>query len=51
MLFYTLWAYQTFVKSVTVFTPFQLVYGVEFVLHIHCEISSLELVMALLLET
>ena len=40
-LFSTLWAYQTSVKTTTGFTPFQLVYGLEVVLLIECEIPSL----------
>jgi hypothetical protein len=51
MLFSTLWAYRTSVKSVTGFTPFQLVYGIEFVLLIECEIPSLKLVVELLPNT
>ena len=38
MLFSTLWAYRTFMKSATGFTPFQLVYGIEAILSIECEI-------------
>jgi hypothetical protein len=41
MLFSSLWAYRTSVKSTTGFTPFQLVYGVEAILPIECEIPSL----------
>jgi len=40
MLFSALWAYRTSVKTSTGFTPFQLVYGLEAVLPIECEIHS-----------
>jgi hypothetical protein len=39
------------VKSATGFTPFQLVYGLEVVLPIECEIPSLKLVIQLLPNT
>jgi hypothetical protein len=42
-LFSSLWAYRTSVKTSTGFTPFQLVYGIEVVLLIECEIPSLKL--------
>jgi transposase InsO family protein len=51
MLFSTLWAYQTSVKSTTGFTPFWLVYGVEAILPIECEIPSLKLAIELLPNT
>jgi hypothetical protein len=51
MLFSTLWAYRTSVKSTTGFTPFRLVYGVEVILPIECEIPSLKLVVELLPNT
>jgi hypothetical protein len=51
MLFLALWAYQTSVKSATEFTPFQLVYGIESILPIECEIPSLKLVVELLPNT
>jgi transposase InsO family protein len=38
MIFSALWAYQTSVKSAMGFTPFQLVYGIEAILSIECEI-------------
>jgi len=41
MLFPALWAYQTSAKMAIGFTPFQLVYGLEFVLPIECNILSL----------
>jgi hypothetical protein len=51
MLFAALWAYETSIKSATGFTPFQLVYGVEAILLIECEIPSLKLVVELLPNT
>jgi hypothetical protein len=50
-LFSTLWAYQTSIKTTTGFTPFQLVYGLEAVFPIECEIPSLKLVVELLPNT
>jgi transposase InsO family protein len=47
-LFSTLWAYRTSVKTATGFTHFQLVYGIEVVLPIECEIPSLKLKIELL---
>eukprot|EP00253_Pinus_taeda_P018091 PITA_18091 len=46
-----LWAYRTSVKKSTSFTPFQLVYGLEAVLPIECEIPSLQLAIELLPAT
>jgi hypothetical protein len=51
MLYSALWAYQTFVKNSTIFSPFQLVYGLEAVLPIECQILSLKLVVQLLVDT
>ena len=51
ILFSTLWAYRTFVKIATGFTPFQLVYGLEAVLPIQCQVPSLQLAVELLLDT
>jgi hypothetical protein len=51
MLFSALWAYRTSVKSPTRFTPFQLVYGLEVILPIECEIPSLKLAIELLPNT
>jgi hypothetical protein len=51
MLFSTLWAYRTSVKSATGFTPFQLFYGLEAILPIGCEIPSLKLAIELLPNT
>ena len=50
-LFSTLWAYITSVKTTTGFTPFQLVYGLEVVLPIQCQIPSLKLAVELLPNT
>jgi hypothetical protein len=46
-LFSALWAYRTSIKTITRFTPFQLVYGMEAVLPIECEIPSLKLTVEL----
>jgi hypothetical protein len=51
MLFLALWAYRTSVKSAMGFTPFRLVYGVESILPIECEIPSLKLAVKLLPNT
>jgi len=51
MLFSALWAYQKSVKSATGFIPFLLVYGLEAILPIECEIPSLKLVVELLPNT
>jgi hypothetical protein len=51
MLFSTLWAYRTSVKSNTGFTPFQLVYSIKAILLIECEIPSLKLAVELLPNT
>ena len=51
MLFSILWAYRTTVKTSTGFSPFQLVYGLEAVLPIECEIPSLKLTVELLPNT
>ena len=50
-LFSALWAYRTSAKTATGFTPFQLVYGLEAVLPIECEIPSLRLTVELLPHT
>jgi transposase InsO family protein len=51
LLFLSLWAYRTSVKSATGFMPFRLVYGMEAILPIECEIPSLKLVVELLPNT
>ena len=51
MLFSALWAYRTSTKNSTCFTPFQLVYGLEAVLPIECEIPSLQIAIELLPAT
>jgi hypothetical protein len=51
MIFLALWAYWTSVKSTIGFTPFHLVYGIEAIFPIECEISSLKLVVELLPNT
>jgi hypothetical protein len=51
MLFSTLRAYQTFIKSATGFTPFQLVDGIKAIFLIECEIPSLKLAVELLPNT
>eukprot|EP00253_Pinus_taeda_P019291 PITA_19291 len=51
MLYSALWAYQTSVKTATGFTPFQLVYGMESIFPIECEIPSLKLAIEILPET
>ena len=51
MLFSALWAYRTSVKTSTGFTPFQLVYGLEAMLPIECEIPSLRMAIELLPAT
>jgi hypothetical protein len=51
MLYPTLQAYRTAVKTSTGFSPFQLVHGVESVLPIECEIPSLKLAVELLPNT
>jgi len=48
MLLPTLWAYRNTAKTSTGFTPFQLVYGLEEILPIECEIPSLKLAVELL---
>jgi hypothetical protein len=51
MLYLTLWAYRTSVKTTTGFSPFQLVHGVEAVFPIECEIPSLKISIELLPDT
>ena len=51
ILYSTLWAYRTSVINASGFTPFQLVYGLEAVLPIQCEIPLLKLAIDLLPDT
>jgi hypothetical protein len=51
MLYSALWAYRTSVNTATSFSPFQLIYGLEAVLPIECQISSLKLAVQLLPDT
>ena len=51
ILYSALCVYQTSVRNATRFTPFQLVYGLEAILPIQCEIPSLKLAIDLLLDT
>ena len=46
-----MWAYRTLVRNATGFKPFQLVYGLEAISPIQCEISSLKLAINLLPDT
>ena len=50
-LFSAFWAYRTSAKTATGFTPFQLIYGLEAVFPIECEIPSLRLTIKLLPHT
>jgi hypothetical protein len=47
MLYSTLWTYRTSFKIATSFSPFQLIYGLEAVLPIECQIPSLKLAVQL----
>jgi hypothetical protein len=47
MLYLALWAYRTSVKTATSFSHFQLVYGLEAVFPIECQIPSLKLALQL----
>ena len=51
ILYSILWAYRTSVRNATRFTPFQMVYGLEAILPIQCEISSLKHAIDLLPDT
>ena len=51
MLYPALWAYRTVVKTVTSFSPYQLVHGVDSILPIECEIPSLNLSIEILPNT
>ncbi len=50
-LYSSLWVYRTSVKNTTGFTPFHLVYGLEVVLLVECEIPSQKLAIELLPNT
>ena len=50
-LFSVQWAYRNLFKKTTGFAPFQLVYGLEVVLPIEGDISSLNLIVEILLNT
>ena len=51
MLYPSLWAYRTTVKTIISFSPYQLVHGVESVLPVECKIPSLKLAVEILLDT
>ena len=51
MLYPSLWAYRVAIKNATIFSPYQLVHGVESILSVECEIHSLKLVVQLLPNT
>ena len=51
ILYSALCAYQTLVRNTIGFTPFQLVYGLEAILLIQCEMSSLKIAIDLLPDT
>ena len=51
VLYPTLQAYRTAIKTATGFSPYQLVHGVESVLPVECEIPSLKLAIELLPDT
>ena len=51
MLLSTFWAYPTLAKTTIGFTLFQLIYGIECVLLIECEVPSLKLVLEILPNT
>ena len=50
-MFSALWAYRTNIKITIGFTPFQLVYGLEVVFLIECEILSLKVAIKILPNT
>ena len=51
ILYPTLWAYRTNVKTATGFSPFQLLHGVEAVTPVECEIPSLKIAIHVLPDT
>ena len=51
MLYPSLWAYRTVVKTATNFSPYQLVHGLESVFSVECKIPCLKLAIELLPDT
>jgi hypothetical protein len=51
MVYSSLWAYRISVNTATSFSPFQLIYRLEAVLPIECNIPSLKLAVELLSDT
>ena len=51
IMYSSLWVYRTSMRNAIGFTPFQLVYGLEAILPIQCEISSLKHTIELLPDT
>ena len=51
MLYPTLWAHGTNVKTAIGFSPFQLIHGVEAVMSVECVIPSLKIVIHVLPDT
>ena len=51
ILYPALWAYRTTVKTTTIFSPYQLVHGVDSILAVECEIPSLKLSVELIPDT
>jgi hypothetical protein len=51
MVYSTLWAYQTSIKTTTHFSPFHIVYGMEEIFPIECQIPSLNLAVELMPDT
>lgn len=51
MVYYSLWAYRITFKESTGFKPFQLIYGIDVVLPIECEIPTLHSTIELLADT
>ena len=51
MHFLALWTYWSFINTTIIFTPFQLLYGIEVILLIECEIPSLKIAIKFLPDT
>ena len=51
MLYPTLWAYRSMVKTATSFSPYRLVHGVESVLPVECKMPLLKLAIEILQDT